>query len=120
MHAPLRGAVRIPSFAMWPARFDGHGSDDRVAAHIDTAAVVFDDVDSFLQKPNATDLLKELCENEASKTVHWDTDAPQLRKLIIPCEFQTESKVLLVSNDFASLKRNLAAVEDRAVLPWSS
>ncbi len=78
--------------------------------------VVMDDVDALLRKAGSTDLLKQLCETEAVKTLTWESDAALLKKRRIPNEFKTGSKVCFIANDWARLSSAIMALEDRALV----
>src|SRR5207249_3818093 len=47
------------------------------------------------------------------KTVAWHTDAKTLDRERIPRQFTTESRVLIIANEWRTLSGNVAAVEDR-------
>ncbi len=80
------------------------------------AAIVMDDVESFLGKAGARELLKQLCESEFIKTLTWETDAAMLKSQKIPNEFQTASKLCFIANNWAKLSGSVMALEDRAVV----
>lgn len=75
--------------------------------------VVIDDVDSLYADKSGVRLLKSLCQTEEEKTVSWHSDARRLEKHGIPREFTTKSKTAIVCNDWKTLDRNVAALEDR-------
>jgi phage N-6-adenine-methyltransferase len=80
------------------------------------APVAIEDADQLLRNPDFIELLKQLCEHEGIKLLFWEKDSARLRKLDIPNQFETTSRVLLTANDFGNLRRNLAAVEDRGII----
>src|SRR5262245_20476600 len=75
--------------------------------------VVIDDVDSLYADRSGVRLLKCLCQTEEEKSLAWHSDARSLDKRGIPREFTTKSRVIIISNDWKTLNRNVAAVEDR-------
>lgn len=75
--------------------------------------VVIDDVDSLYADRSGVRLLKCLCQTEMEKTVAWHSDARQLEKHGIPREFTTRSRVVIICNDWKTLNKNVAAVQDR-------
>lgn len=74
---------------------------------------VIDDVDSIYADRSGIRLLKCLCQTEAEKTVAWHSDARRLEHHGIPREFSTKSRVIIICNDWKTLNRNVAALEDR-------
>jgi hypothetical protein len=75
--------------------------------------VVIDDVDSLYADKAGVRLLKCLCQTEDEKSVAWHTDARSLEKHGIPREFTTRSRVIIIGNDWKTLNRNVAALQDR-------
>jgi hypothetical protein len=75
--------------------------------------VVIDDVDSLYADRSGIRLLKCLCQTEDEKTVAWHSDARRLEKRGIPREFVTKSRVIIIGNDWKTLNRNVAALQDR-------
>jgi phage N-6-adenine-methyltransferase len=80
------------------------------------APIVFEDVDTFLGNRAGIGLLQQLTEHEDTKTVFWETDSPRLARLKIGNEYETSSRVCLITNNWARLATNLTAVEDRAIV----
>jgi hypothetical protein len=58
-------------------------------------------------------LLKCLRQTEEEKAVAWHTDARSLERQGIPREFTTKSRVVIVANDWKTLNKNVAALQDR-------
>jgi len=56
---------------------------------------------------------RHLCQTEEEKAVAWHTDARSLERQGIPREFTTKSRVAIISNDWKTLNRNVAALQDR-------
>ncbi|MBI3464479.1 MAG: hypothetical protein HY000_15705 [Planctomycetes bacterium] len=81
--------------------------------HRDSLYVVIDDVDSLYSDRVGVRLLKSLCQTENIKTVAWHSGARSLQKEGIPTKFQTRAKVLVISNDWRTLNRNVSALQDR-------
>ncbi len=75
--------------------------------------VVIDDVDSLYADRSGIRLLKCLCQTEDEKVVAWHSDARSLEKRGIPREFTTRSRVIIIANDWKTLNRNVAALQDR-------
>lgn len=75
--------------------------------------VVIDDVDSLYSDRHGIRLLKCLCQTEVAKSVAWHSTARTLEKCGIPREFVTKSRVIIICNDWRTLNRNVAALQDR-------
>lgn len=75
--------------------------------------VVIDDVDSLYSDRNGIRLLKCLCQTEEIKSLAWHSASRTLEKAGIPREFRTRSRTIIVSNDWRTLNRNVAALQDR-------
>ena len=75
--------------------------------------VVIDDVDSLYSDRNGIRLLKCLCQTEEEKAVGWHSAARSLEKAGVPREFITRSRVVIICNDWRTLNRNVAALQDR-------
>ncbi len=75
--------------------------------------VVINDVDALHTDKSGIRLLKSLCDTEDEKQVTWTTSATSLKAEQIPRLFTTRSKVVIISNDWRTINRNVAAVEDR-------
>ena len=75
--------------------------------------VVIDDVDSLYADKNGIRLLKCLCQTEEEKAVAWHSAARSLEREGIPREFVTRSRVVIICNDWRTLNRNVAALQDR-------
>jgi hypothetical protein len=75
--------------------------------------VVIDDVDSLRVGRSGVRLLKRLCQTEEEKAVAWHSDARSLKCQGIPREFTTRSRVIIISNDWKTLNKNVAALQDR-------
>jgi hypothetical protein len=54
-----------------------------------------------------------LCQTEEEKSVAWHSDARTLERQGIPREFTTTSRVVIISNDWKTLNKNVAALQDR-------
>ncbi len=75
--------------------------------------VVIDDVDGLYSDRSGIRLLKCLCQTEEEKSVAWHSDARTLERHGIPREFTTKSRVVIISNDWKTLNKNVAALQDR-------
>jgi hypothetical protein len=75
--------------------------------------VVIDDVDALYADRSGVRLLKCLCQTEEEKSVAWHSDARGLERQGIPREFTTKSRVVIIANDWKTLNKNVAALQDR-------
>jgi len=75
--------------------------------------VVIDDVDGLYGDRSGVRLLKCLCQTEQEKAVAWHSDARGLERQGVPREFTTKSRVVIISNDWKTLNKNVAALQDR-------
>src|SRR3954453_15270343 len=75
--------------------------------------VVIDDVDALYADRSGVRLLKCLCQTEEEKAVAWHSDARSLERQGIPREFTTKSRVAIIANDWRTLNKNVAALQDR-------
>ena len=75
--------------------------------------VVIDDVDALYADRSGVRLLKCLCQTEEEKAVAWHSDARSLERQGIPREFTTKSRVVIIANDWKTLNKNVAALQDR-------
>ncbi len=77
---------------------------------------VIDDVDSLHSDRNGIRLLKCLCQSETNKSIAWHTATRALERANIPREFTTTSRVIIICNDWKTVNRNVAALQDRGHL----
>src|SRR5208283_3689539 len=82
--------------------------------------VVIDDVDALYADRSGVRLLKCLCQTEEEKSVAWHSDARSLERQGVPREFKTKSRVVIISNDWKTLNKNVAALQDRGMCTCSS
>jgi len=75
--------------------------------------LVIDDVDALYADRSGVRLLKCLCQTEEEKSVAWHSDARGLERQGIPREFTTKSRVVIIANDWKTLNKNVAALQDR-------
>jgi hypothetical protein len=75
--------------------------------------VILDDLDGLYASRDGIRLLKCLTQSEPVKRVSWHTEAPTLRREDIPNEFTTTSRVAIITNDWQTLNRDVAALQDR-------
>jgi hypothetical protein len=75
--------------------------------------VILDDVDGLYACRDGVRLLKCLTQSEPIKRVSWHTDAPTLQREQIPQEFSTTSRVAIITNQWQTLNRDVAALQDR-------
>jgi len=77
---------------------------------------VLDDVDSLYGDRAFIRLLKQACQTTPVKTVSWRTRHSDLGDEGVPVEFETKSRFVIIANDWRTLNRNVAAIEDRGLL----
>ena len=75
--------------------------------------VVLDDLDGMYASRDGVRLLKCLTQSELVKRVSWYTDAATLQREQIPQEFSTTSQVAILTNQWKTLNRDVAALQDR-------
>ena len=75
--------------------------------------LVLDDLDGLYASRDGIRLLKCLTQTEPQKSVSWYTDAATLAREQIPQQFRTSSRVAIITNEWKTLNRNVAALEDR-------
>jgi hypothetical protein len=78
--------------------------------------VVLDDLDGLCASRDGIRLLKCLTQTELHKSVSWYTDAATLSREQIPQQFHTTSRAAIIANEWQTLNRNVAALEDRGHL----
>ena len=78
--------------------------------------LVLDDLDDLYASREGVRLLKCLTQTDPIKTVSWHTDAPTLLRDHIPQEFQTTSRVAIITNEWKTATRHVAALQDRGHL----
>jgi hypothetical protein len=78
--------------------------------------VVLDDIDGLYASRDGIRLLKCLTQTELQKSVSWHTDAATLVREQISREFRTSSRVTIITNEWRTLNRNVAALQDRGHL----
>ena len=95
---------------------EGNATAFRIYAKLYTyrdKLVVIDDVDSLHADKNGIRMLKCLCQTEVDKSVAWHSAARALERERIPREFVTKSRVVIISNDWRTVNRNVSALQDR-------
>jgi hypothetical protein len=75
--------------------------------------VVLDDLDGLYASRDGVRLLKCLTQSEPVKRVSWYTDAGTLQREQIPQAFSTTSQVAIITNQWKTLNRDVAALQDR-------
>ncbi len=80
--------------------------------------LVFDDLDGLFLKPDNVALLKCVCDTTAVKVVEWGSTHAVFRKgdPPLPTCFESISRVLILANEWQTLRRNVVALQDRGVL----
>jgi hypothetical protein len=99
----VRGMVSAPALYM-----DLYRNRDRL--------IVADDCHNLYADPQMRTLLKQINETEPRKTVTWNKLNAEMRAEGIPPTFETTSRFVLIGNDWRTLDKDLAAVEDRVHL----
>ena len=77
--------------------------------------VVIDDVDELFRDRAAIRLLKCLCQTDPVKRLGWYTNSTTSRANV-PREFKTSSRTMIIANEWETINRNVAAVQDRGML----
>lgn len=75
--------------------------------------VVLDDVDTLYADRSAVRLLKCLCQTDEEKRLAWHTASTVMDRDGIPRKFTTRSRVVIIANEWKTLDRNVAAIQDR-------
>lgn len=75
--------------------------------------IYIDDVDGLYRDKECVNILKCLCQTENEKTIMWNTHSRQLKAAR---EFQTKSKVCIITNSWRMLNKHVGAVQDRGLL----
>jgi len=80
--------------------------------------LVFDDLDGLFLKPDNVAILKCVCDTTAVKIVEWGSTHPAFRKgePPLPTCFESISRVLIIANEWQTLRKNVMALQDRGVL----
>jgi hypothetical protein len=75
--------------------------------------VVIDDVDNLHRDSDCVGLLKCLCQTNPVKRLQWNKRMTRLDRLELEPEFETTSRAIIVSNDWKTINKNVASLEDR-------
>ena len=78
------------------------------------APIVIDDVDELFRDKAAVRLLKCLCQTDPVKRLAWYTKA--IKGTDVPKSYETTSRTMIIANEWLSLNKNVAAVQDRGLL----
>lgn len=80
--------------------------------------LVFDDLDGLFLKPDNVALLKCVCDTTPVKVIEWGSTHPVFRsgELPLPTSFESISRVLVIANEWQTLRNNVVALQDRGVL----
>lgn len=80
--------------------------------------LVFDDLDGLFLKPDNVALLKCVCDTTPVKVVEWGSTHPVFRsgEPPLPTSFESISRVLVIANEWQTLRNNVVALQDRGVL----
>lgn len=73
--------------------------------------IVLDDVDGLFRDKDSIALVKALCQTWTVKTISWTTRTNRGTS-----SFETTSRLLLITNDWKALTKNLGAIQDRGIL----
>lgn len=74
---------------------------------------VFDDLDHIYRHCEMVRLLKALCDTRSPKEIRWVTAAGALKTAKIPTKFETNSRLVMICNDWRNLNENIDALENR-------
>lgn len=75
--------------------------------------IVVDDVDCLLYNEQTVSLLKMLAETRETKEIAWFTTHKLLAEQEIPQKFETKSRIIVLTNDFHTVTKKIAALRDR-------
>lgn len=75
--------------------------------------IVIDDIDDIYKDRQSVNLLKCLCQTEEIKRLSWQTRTNRVNS---PMEFETTSKVMILTNRWDRLNEHIGAIEDRGIL----
>jgi hypothetical protein len=75
--------------------------------------LVIDDVDGLYADRNCVRVLKMICQSTEVKSVSWHSQLSKLKREGLPAQFTTKSRVVIISNDWRTLNKNIASLEDR-------
>src|SRR5262249_55160981 len=103
----------LPGPVCW---LDGNSSTFRLYCALSRhrhQPVVLYDLDGLYASRDGVRLLKCLTQSEPVKRLSWHTDAPSLARDEIPQQFTTTSRVAIITNDWKTLNRDVAALQDR-------
>ena len=78
--------------------------------------LVLDDLDGLLAKPDNTALLKAVCDSQPVKRVEWRSNHYFFSRGDLPQEFTSISRICLIANDWDTLNKNVAALQDRSAI----
>ncbi len=80
--------------------------------------VVLDDLDGMFRSPDNTSILKCVCDSVLVKRVEWGSTHAAFERVDnpLPKAFESISRVCVIANEWQTINRNLAAVQDRGVL----
>ncbi len=82
--------------------------------------VVLDDLDGLFKSPDNTAVLKCLCDTVPVKRVEWGSTHAAFERADnpLPKAFDSISRACVIANDWQTVNRNLAALQDRGVLAF--
>jgi hypothetical protein len=111
----FRGALADMERCWIEGNVTAFGMYERLYNHRDQT-VVIDDVDCLCSTPASINLLKSLCQTVEEKLVSWSSRRRYLENHGLPAEFKTTSKVIVITNNWRTLNRNVTALEDRGIV----
>lgn len=77
--------------------------------------IFFDDLDDIYKDRQSVVILKMLCQTEKVKRLQWQTRTRSILR-VSPDEFDTSSRVILLTNKWETLSEHITAVEDRGIV----
>ncbi len=111
----FRGALADQEGCWIEGNVTAFGMYERLYNHRDQS-IVIDDVDCLCYTPASISLLKCLCQTVEEKLVSWSSQRRYLEIHGLPSEFKTKSKVVVITNNWRTLNRNVSALEDRGIV----
>jgi hypothetical protein len=80
--------------------------------------IVLDDADKVFRDKNGVFLLKLLTQTDPTKVIQWNSNTVEIRSGVLPAEFTTTSRAMIVANSWPQDDPDIAAVESRGHLVY--
>lgn len=78
--------------------------------------MILDDIDSIYVNKDSVSQLKAIASGDEPKALSWNARNGFLESNHVPAEFTTTSPIMIICNEWKTLNRNVAALQDRAQL----